>query len=147
MSVEPRTDLVGRKVIFTDVDVITKKNIVSVLKAALTTHNINQSCIDYLYQYNNGVQPILNRVKDTRPEINNKIVVNRANEITSFKVGYLLGEPLQYVSRSSNDKTATEKITQLNEFMYSEDKASKRNSHGLGFVGCKRFGGVAQYEN
>lgn len=136
MSVEPRTDLVGRKVIFTDVDVITKKNIVSVLKAALTTHNINQSCIDYLYQYNNGVQPILNRVKDTRPEINNKIVVNRANEITSFKVGYLLGEPLQYVSRSSDDKTATEKITQLNEFMYSEDKASKDKELADWFTIC-----------
>lgn len=136
MSVEPRTDLIGRKVIYTDVDTITKKNVVEVLKAALTTHGINQSCIDYLYNYNNGIQPILNRVKDTRPEINNKIVVNRANEITSFKVGYLLGEPLQYVSRSSEDKEVTDKITQLNEFMYSEDKASKDKELADWFTIC-----------
>lgn len=136
MSVTPRTDLVGRKVIYTDVDVITCANVVSVLKAALATHTINQNCIDYLYEYNNGNQPILTRVKETRPEINNKIVANRANEITSFKVGYLLGEPLQYVSRSSDDKAVTDKITQLNEYMYSEDKASKDKELADWFTIC-----------
>lgn len=136
MSIEPRTDLVGRKVIYTDVDKITRANVVKVLKAALETHGINQGCIEYLYQYNNGIQPILFREKETRPEINNKIVVNRANEITSFKVGYLLGEPLQYVSRSSDDTEVTDKITQLNEYMYSEDKASKDKELADWFTIC-----------
>lgn len=136
MSIEPRADLVGRKVIYTDVDKITRANVVKVLKAALETHGINQGCIEYLYQYNNGIQPILTRQKETRPEINNKIVVNRANEITSFKVGYLLGEPLQYVSRSSDDTEVTDKITQLNEYMYSEDKASKDKELADWFTIC-----------
>lgn len=136
VSVEPRTDLVGRKVIYTDIDKITANNVVTVLKSALEIHGINQGCIDYLYQYNNGIQPILSRVKETRPEINNKIVVNRANEITSFKVGYLLGEPLQYVSRSSDDSNITDKITKLNEYMYAEDKASKDKELADWFTIC-----------
>lgn len=135
MSVTPRTDMTGRKVIYTDSAVITAANVVQVLKEALTTHTINKNSIDYLYKYNNGEQPILQREKDVRPEINNKIVVNRANEITSFKVGYLLGEPLQYVSRDS-EKDLTEQITLLNEFMYAEDKAAKDKELADWFTIC-----------
>ena len=51
------------------------------------------------------------------------IVENRANEIVSFKTGYLCGEPIEYVSR--NKESMTEEITQLNEYMFAEDKASK----------------------
>lgn len=64
------------------------------------------------------------RVKDVRPEINNKIVENRANEIVSFKVGYLMGEPVQYVSRVADEKIA-EMVTKLNDYVLSEDKPAK----------------------
>jgi len=136
VSVTPRLDLTGRKIIYTDVDVITEDNVVDVLHQALSVHAENRSCIDYLYRYNNGEQPIINRQKEIRPEINNKIVVNRANEITSFKVGYLLGEPLQYVSRDSEDDAVTDKITQLNEYMYIEDKAAKDKELADWFTIC-----------
>lgn len=135
MSVDPRTDMTGRKVIYTDAQVITHDNVVAVLKKALDTHNINRSCIEYLYNYNNGDQPILKRIKEARPNINNKIVANRANEITSFKVGYLLGEPLQYVGRSSK-RDLTAAITELNECMYAEDKASKDKELADWFTIC-----------
>ena len=118
MGTQARTDLTGRKVIYTDVDTITATNVMDVLQLAILAHEVNRNAIDYLYKYNNGVQPILYRKKEVREEINNKIVVNRANEITSFKVGYLLGEPLQYVSRDSQEDSVTDKVTQLNEFMY-----------------------------
>ena len=49
---------------------------------------------------------------------------NRANEIVSFKVGYLCGEPIQYVSRKSDEKVA-KAIEMLNELMFSENKANK----------------------
>ena len=52
------------------------------------------------------------------------MVENRANEIVSFKVGYLMGEPIQYVSRS-DDKMVADKITTLNGYCLSEDKAAK----------------------
>lgn len=114
----------GRKVIFSSVSEVTRENVVDVLTKALNTHSLNRSEIDYLWKYYKGKQPILNRVKDVRPEICNRIVENRANEIVSFKVGYLCGEPIQYVSRSG-DENITKMITTLNEFMFAEDKASQ----------------------
>lgn len=80
--------------------------------------------MEYLYAYYKGRQPILNRKKEVRPEIQNNVVENRANEIVSFKVGYLMGEPIQYVSRS-DDKMVADKITTLNGYCLSEDKAAK----------------------
>ena len=85
----------GRRVIKSSVRRITKDNVVDVLTNAMNTHSLNRSEIEYLWDYYRGKQPILNRVKDVRPEICNKIVENRANEIVSFKVGYLCGEPIQ----------------------------------------------------
>ena len=49
---------------------------------------------------------------------------NRANEIVSFKVGYLCGEPIQYVSRNGGEEVVKQ-INMLNEFMFAEDKASQ----------------------
>ena len=114
----------GRRVIYTEVERIHEGNIIEVLQKALFTHLQNQSEIDYLYRYYRGDQPILNRVKEVRPEINNQIVENRANEIVSFKTGYLVGEPIQYVSRGNDEAAASEVLT-LNDYMLSEDKQAQ----------------------
>lgn len=114
----------GRKKIFTDVMEITRDNVLNVLRKALITHWSNKADMEYLYAYYKGRQPILNRKKEVRPEIQNNVVENRANEIVSFKVGYLMGEPIQYVSRS-DDKMVADKITTLNGYCLSEDKAAK----------------------
>lgn len=127
--------LAGRTVIYTDVDVIDRSNVVQVLNKALETHDVNKSDIQYLYDYYKGKQPILNRVKDIRPEINNKLVENRANEIVSFKVGYLMGEPIQYVCRGGSD-AFSEAINQLNEFVFAEDKAAKDKELADWFTIC-----------
>lgn len=127
--------LAGRTVIYTDVDNIDRSNVVQVLNKALETHDVNKSDIQYLYDYYKGKQPILNRVKDIRPEINNKLVENRANEIVSFKVGYLMGEPIQYVCRGGSD-AFSEAINQLNEFVFAEDKAAKDKELADWFTIC-----------
>lgn len=114
----------GRKKIFTDVTEITRDNVLEVLRKALITHWSNKADMEYLYAYYKGRQPVLNRKKEVRPEIKNTVVENRANEIVSFKVGYLMGEPIQYVSRSDN-KSVADKITTLNGYCLSEDKAAK----------------------
>lgn len=114
----------GRRVIKTSITEITDENVVEVLLKALSIHALNRSEIDYLWDYYRGKQPILNRVKDVRPEICNRIVENRANEIVSFKVGYLCGEPIQYVGKSG-DEAVTQAITRLNELMFAEDKAAQ----------------------
>lgn len=127
--------MTGRTVIYTDVSVIDKSNVVQVLKKALETHEVNKNEIQYLYDYYRGKQPILNRVKEIRPEINNKLVENRANEIVSFKVGYLMGEPVQYVCRGGNDENS-EAINILNEFVFAEDKAAKDKELADWFTIC-----------
>lgn len=130
---ESRT-LFGRRVIYTDCDEITTANVVEVLKKALATHDVNRGEIEYLYDYYKGKQPILQRVKEVRPEINNKIVENRANEIVAFKVGYLMGEPLQYVSRGNEE--CSDAINTLNEFVFAEDKAAKDKELADWFTIC-----------
>jgi hypothetical protein len=80
-------EMYGRRVITTDVAELTSENIIFQLDEAFNTHNINRSEIEYLWNYYKGKQPILQRKKTVRPEICNKIVENRANEIVSFKVG------------------------------------------------------------
>lgn len=108
----------------TDETEVTINNVVKILRKALPYHWKNRSEISYLWSYYKGRQPILNRVKDVRPEITNKIVENRANEIVSFKSGYLMGEPLQYVSRGNAENIA-DAINQLNEFVFAEEKPAK----------------------
>ena len=119
---ETRT-MYGRRVITTDVEKITAENIVDVLRDAMNIHELNRSEIEYLWKYFKGNQPILTREKTVRPEICNKIVENRANEIVSFKVGYLCGEPIQYVGRNC-EETVTNGVGELNEYMFIVDKAA-----------------------
>lgn len=114
----------GRRVIKTSVTNITEENVVDVLLKALSIHALNRSEIDYLWEYYKGKQPILHRQKEVRPEITNRIVENRANEIVSFKVGYLCGEPIQYVGKNGSEEI-TQGITRLNELMFAEDKAAQ----------------------
>lgn len=122
--VEPYLHLNGRRMILTDETEVNIGNVVQILRKALPYHWENRSEISYLWSYYKGRQPILNRVKEVRPEITNKIVENRANEIVSFKSGYLMGEPLQYVSRGNAENIA-DAINQLNEFVFAEEKPAK----------------------
>lgn len=134
MSVNAAETLYGRRVIYTDCAEITEKNLLSVLETALGTHARNRREIQYLYDYYKGKQPIRNRIKEIRPEINNRIVINRANEIVSFKVSYLMGEPVQYVSRSKED--ISENLNLLNEYVFAEDKAAKDAELAKWFTIC-----------
>ena len=116
--------LYGRRTITTDATEITRENVVEELEKAMETHTLNRSEIEYLWNYYRGKQPILQRTKDVRPEICNRIVENRANEIVSFKVGYLCGEPIQYIGRNGDDVVSTG-ISQLNEMMFSLGKSAQ----------------------
>lgn len=106
----------GRTKILCDESEITAQNVAQVLSDALLIHTKNSTECEYLYKYRKGEQPILQRIKEVRPEICNKVVENRADEIVSFKTGYLCGEPLQYVSRGSTD-AVSDGINKLNDMM------------------------------
>ena len=116
--------LFGRDVITIDEVAFTDKNIVETLDKVMSIHTKNRNDIQYLWDYYRGKQPILSREKKVRPEICNRIVENRANEIVSFKVGYLCGEPIQYIGRSGSE-SISKAISELNEMMFSENKATQ----------------------
>ena len=135
-------ELRGRREIFTDVAEITKENICQVMDEAFATHLLNATEIEYLQNYEKGKQPILERIKEVRPEINFKIVENHATEITTFKVGYVFGSPITYVQRASvdvngNDADVDDKgLAILNEMMFEESKASKDKTLGKDISVC-----------
>ena len=135
-------ELKGRREIFTDVKEITKENISKVLADAFETHLLNVKEIKYLQDYERGVQPILNRIKEVRPEINNKIVENHAAEITAFKVGYVFGSPITFVQRANvdldgnNGNNDDKKLAILNEMMFEEGKAAQDQVLGKDISVC-----------
>lgn len=132
----------GRREIFTDVKEITKENICEVFTEAFNVHLVNATEIKYLQEYERGVQPVLQRVKEVRPEINYKIVENHAAEITAFKVGYVFGSPISFVQRASvdidgkNGAVDDAKISVLNEMMYEEGKAAQDKALGKDISVC-----------
>lgn len=88
-------------------------------------HDKNAEDIDYLYRYYRGEQPILNKQKIVRPEINNIVLENHAYEFVEFKKSYTYGEAVQYVQKGEkNDKKINPNITELNKYMEYEDKAT-----------------------
>lgn len=113
--------LFGRRVLYTDVTEITADNVASVVQNVFPDHVANVDEINYLYNYYKGKQPILERVKKVREEINSKVVTNYANEIVSFKVGYLLNSPFQYVALTEKN----EEVNILNSYMYQVGKQAQ----------------------
>lgn len=121
----------GRRQIFTAESEITDENVVDVLTKALPEHEKNRQEIRFLERYVRGWQPILNRKKTYHEEINNKIVVNIANQIVTFKASEFAGEPIQYVSRGSGlleretDEPIPDKVAKINSMMMAEGKQTK----------------------
>ena len=114
----------GRTEIRTSEERIDRDNVAAVLAQAYIKHLVNRGQIEYLFKYYKGNQPILYRVKEIRPEICNKLVENRANAIVTFRVGYTVGKPVQYVSSVSDDSVSGA-IARFNDMMRVSGKATK----------------------
>lgn len=115
----------GRTKIMTSVNEITEDNVREVLEKALSVHSVNASQIQYLWNYYRGMQDIRFKTKQVREGINNKVTVNRANEIVTFKTAFLLaGQPVQYVSHGGDNEVSV-KVNRLNEYMRAEAKEAK----------------------
>ena len=119
-----RNDMYGRLDIYSTFDDIDESNLVNELNSALVYHIKNMLQEEFLYWYTRGVQPILNRTKETREDILNIVQVNTAAEIVDFKNGYLLQKPCAYTARRKGVQT---KLKKLNEYLYRSGKADADN--------------------
>lgn len=90
----------GRRMLMTDEKEITRKNIISVVSKAFSDHQDNVRDEIFLFNYEKGVQPILNREKLIRPEINATVVENNASKIVDTHVGYCFSNPITFVQRA-----------------------------------------------
>lgn len=113
----------GRRKILIDAERVDEGNVLEVLGQTLPVHQVNASESNHLYEVYRGKQAVLQRSKAVRSEINNKLLVNHANEIVSFKVSYLLSEPIVYVSRGVDSSSGN--VARLNEMMYLNNKAAR----------------------
>lgn len=114
----------GRKIAYTNVEMITAKNVVKVIGSCIGSFYWNKTAIKYLWDYYKGDQPVLYRTKLSNEDILNKVVENHAYEIVQFKVGQTYGEPIQFISRKDN-KTINKAVDMLNDFMTDANKQEK----------------------
>lgn len=119
----------GRRVLYTEVKDITKENVVSVLDKIREGWKSNKTEALELHNRRRGDAPILTRTKYIRDDIVNIVAENRADEIVSFWNGYVYGEPMQYVRRSSNSSVADD-VEKINNYCYAEGKFSKDIQRG-----------------
>lgn len=117
--------LKGRSKIVTEyksTDLLDAGKLANLINTTMLEHLANKSEIDYLVNYKKGVQPILQKTKLVRPEVNNTLVVNHAQMITRNIIGYFLGTPIQYIQNGDTD--LKDEIDLLNRLVAYEDKAS-----------------------
>lgn len=131
--------LLGRTKIFSDEKEITKENVVDVLRKAYAKHKKNVVEMQFLIDYEIGVQPLPFQ-KIVRPEINIETIDNMANYVTEFKKGYFWGNPAVYTQRGSKEHHNTDAnidssgISALNEMMLNGVCIGKENQILADFV-------------
>lgn len=127
---EQKTVYKGRSVIYTNYETVDETNVVEVVNESISFHRANVSQIQYLWDYYKGVQPILHREKDVRPQICNRIVENHAQEIVAFKIGYQLAEPLQYTCRSfETEDSETTNVAPKQELGANKQELGAKNDN------------------
>ena len=123
-AVNATKTMFGRRMILTSADAITADNVVKVVSQAYNTHLLNREEIEYLWNYYKGKQPSIYRTREVRDELTAHVVENRANEIVSFKTGYLVGKPIKYIS-SANSEAVSAAVAKLNDAMRLVGKKTK----------------------
>ena len=125
----------GRIKIYTDAEDITKDNVLEIFNTAYSLHQYNAIKEDALFSYERGKQAILDRTKKSRPDINEKVVINKASQIVDVHVGYCFGNPITYVQRGKveDDERKPETtpdedntyIAMINKMMAEQSKAKR----------------------
>lgn len=121
----------GRRKLYTDIVAPkTSDDIAKIFQKAISEHLMNVVDEQYLYEYEKGRQPILDRVKPIRSDINNKVALNIASRIVDVHTGYCFSNPVMLVQAGQEDKPHDKdaddtKIGILNKMFREQKKASK----------------------
>lgn len=120
---------IGREKLYTDVSKITYENVIPVLQKAVSEYQATINRIDFLLDYEAGIQPLKRKeAKRYRSDIDCHCVDNVANEIVEFKLGFNWGCPITLVQRGAKDSgmaVETEAISLLNE-CYDAEKIKQK---------------------
>lgn len=120
---------IGREELFTDVEKVTYKNVISILRDVFLQHQLNATKINFLLEYDAGNQPIIRKEeKKFRPDIDCQCVDNVANEISTFHISFKWGNPITFVQRGEKDSGKTNEplsVCLLNECYESEEIRKK----------------------
>lgn len=131
--------LKGRKKIYTDYENIDRNNIIEVLQKAYSQHRQNASEIQFLIDYEHGIQP-LKRDKIIRPEINICVNSSLPNYIKKFKIGYNWGNPIMLIQRGNKELHNTNPdiddtgISALNEILKNGENIAYKDQVMAEFI-------------
>lgn len=124
--------LLGRRKIYTNEKTITADNIIPVLKKAYQEHQRNAAEIQFLLDYEKGIQPLV-REKKVRQDIDIQISDNAANYVTEFKLGYFWSNPAMLIQHGNKEIHKSDfnvddvGITSLNEMLKNGESIGKKN--------------------
>ena len=96
----------GRVKIYTDVEEITRDNVIDVLTKAMIKHEQNSTQIRYLINFEKGDQPLI-REKSVRKDIDIKSISNLAHQINILKAAgrKIMIRPLHCLMRCTMPRT------------------------------------------
>ena len=125
----------GRRELYTDEPEITSENVIRVLQEAVIPFSENVSEIQFLLDYDAGIQPLRrNGKKKYRPDIDHTVIDNIANEVVEFNLGFKWGYPITLIQRGEQDSGADrdeiDGISLLNEGYYAEGINTKTQKLG-----------------
>lgn len=125
----------GREVIYSSYtrSELNETTIKEIIKDSFPVHLKNRADIKYLEDVYRGIQQILNKTKDVRPNINNIVLENNAFSFIEFKKSYVFGKPIKYVQLGD---VPTEEISILNKYMSLDQKHTKDISLGESLYKC-----------
>lgn len=73
------------------------------LNFCIQQHMMELARLERLSDYYDGKHDILNRKKENEAAPNNKVLINHAKYVVDMNVGFMVGNPISYVSESDKN--------------------------------------------
>lgn len=93
--------------------VMQDEQIPSIIQNAIDVHNDNRRQMAVLKNYHDGLQAILERQKDIRQDIDNKVVAGLPKSSTDLMVGYFFSKPITYIPRQTSTYDITAELNRI----------------------------------